>query len=247
MALIGNYSIYSKSPTRFRGGTIISGDRANFNNSSNARNIYSNTVINKKNAVPNGYLPPASWVIPQTAGGMASYTALTSVGAFQNSNLAGGINVLANTLTGYLAVSSIGQLVASLTSTVTGRGVLDLPTILGILQASSSLTASGLITNAALSLLAFKTASFTGVLAISNGNLTNASLLAIANLTGGIVTTLAELEANALMVADILPYTELSPQSLANAVWGKSLLDELDAGTYGKLIKQLKAMIAAGL
>jgi len=247
MALLGNYSVISKSPGRFMSGTTVSGDRANFNKSSNARNIYSNTVINKKNAVPNGYLPPASWVIPQKAGGMASYTALTSTGTFENSNLAGGINILADTLTGYLSVTSIGQLVASLTSTVTGHGILDLPTILGILQASSTVTASGLITNAALSLLAFKTANFTGVLAISEGDLTNASLLAVANLTGGIVTTLGELEANALMTADILPYTELSPQSLANAVWGKNLLDELDAGTYGKLLKQLKAMIAAGL
>lgn len=247
MALVGNYSIYSKSPGRFLGGTTISGDRANFNNSSNARNIYVGSGFNKKNAIPNGYLPPASWVIPQTAGGMASYTALISSGSLENSNLAGGVNILADSLTGYLSVTFVGELAAFLICAATGLGLLDFPTVLGVLQASSTITASGIINNASVSLLAFKTADLTGILSISNGDLTNASLLAIANLTGSIVTDTAELKANGLISADILPYTELSPQSLADAVWGKSLLDELDSGTYGKLIKQLKAMIAAGL
>lgn len=225
MALIGNYSVILKSPARFMSGTTVSGDRANFNRSSNARNFYANPVISNKSAVPNGYLPPASWVIPQKAGGLASYTALTALGTVTASNLAGGINVVADSLTGFVSINANGELVASGTASITGLGLLNTPIALGILNAAASVGATGLITNAAVALLAFQTAS----------------------LTGKVVLTTSDLRANGLMVADILPYTELSPESLADAVWGKSLVDELDSGTYGKLIKQIKAMISAGL
>jgi len=250
MALIGNYSVILKSPTRFRGGTTVSGDRANFNNSSSARNMYVGSDINKKNAVPNGYLPPGSWIIPFTAGGMASYTDLTSLCAITSGNLAAGMNISSDTasLTGVISVSSaVCDLIGTLTSSVTGLGTLAPSTLFGVLSASVAITGLGLITNSALGLLAFNTASITGVIAVTNGNLSNAALLAIASLTGSVSITNGDLRALANLTSDILPYTELSPQALADAVWGKSLVDELDSGTYGKLIKQIKAMISAGL
>lgn len=270
MSLIGNYSVISKSPGRFRSGTSVSADRANFNKSSSARNLYIGEAgIPKYAAVPNGYLPPASWVIPQKAGGMASYTALTAIGDITNSNIAGGINLGASALTGYINISATGETLASLSSTIAGSGDLTSASINALVIANASITATGLITDAALLLIVLTSASATALLSITNGNLTNASLLGIANLTGsGSITdadltdasllasmsitasisiTNGDLRANGFMDADILPYTDLSPESLANAVWGKSTLDELDAGTYGKLVKQLKGMIAAGL
>ena len=69
--LIGNYSVLNKASTRALGGVSHSGTRAAWNKGSPARNSYvdSKAQYSYFSAIPVGYIPPYSWVIPRKSGG----------------------------------------------------------------------------------------------------------------------------------------------------------------------------------
>jgi len=210
MALIGNYSVLNKTCGRFMAGSSISNTRANYNKSGANRNIYFGYAnIDPKNGVPNGYIPPYSWIIPFKAGGMAMYMDLGGSGSLTNVNLAGGLNAsaslegtgsiinpdlyaLGNILTvlngtGSLSSDIIGKLEA--VATLNGTGSLDaslgaLVDILSTLNGTGSLSgdiAGALYTNATLN----GTSSLVGDLI---GNLYAASIInGVGSLTSDIV------------------------------------------------------------
>lgn len=145
------------------------------------------------------------------------------------------------------------------TTTVNGVGSITSNLSMGINIASTDLNGTGTITNAALSLITQISSSLAGVGALT-ANMTMTLQLA-ANLAGigdivgamglianvsttltGTGTLVGALRGTANLEAEITPFTELSPESLATAVWAKTI-----EGTYttGDVLRLLSA-VAAG-
>ena len=89
MALIGNNSVYFKSPCRyFAGSGALSCIRSNWNNNGSSRNIFTQAASSETdyggrmpqcNSIPNGYGMEA-WTVPISDGGMATKRNITGSG-----------------------------------------------------------------------------------------------------------------------------------------------------------------------
>jgi hypothetical protein len=153
MALLGNYSALNKNTGRFIGGNLPSNNRSNWNTAASARNMFYGTAgIDKKNSVPNGYVPTYSWVIPQDNGGMASYENVYGSGIVFNSNLAGGLEGV-STINGIGQFSNVnGNMLIIANSTLSGDSLLSAD-IQGKLEAFSTISGTSSITDANANLL----------------------------------------------------------------------------------------------
>ena len=192
-------------PLRHRGAAGF--EYADTNKSQN-RNIYAGEAgINPASGIPNGHRSPSSFVLPQKNGGISSYTGLRCIGSL-NANGAMGINFssLINDSNGTLA--AVGSLLASIALSMNGTGSLN-SGLLALLNASATLQASGDI-NGSLSALA-------SVLATLNGD--------------GFLSLVPYSTGN--MGATITTSTELSPQSLSEAVWSAIATENNTPGTMG--------------
>lgn len=161
--------------------------------------------------LPSGYREGGSWSLPQKAGEIASTGQISGTGAVEPLNLAGGLNALGS-LAGSGTLSASAQLVVSAVATLSGLGGLS-PAIQGKLEASVALAGSG---------------SISGALAALAG--------AVADIVGT-GTISATPRANGALSASIQPFTELSPQSLAAAVWNALVADFDDVGTFGEAVQ----------
>jgi hypothetical protein len=218
MALIGNYSILLKSPGRWLGGPTMSGERSNWSGTgeSNNRFISQNPFL-RFESTPRGYRPPYTWQLPVQGGGLACTVECS--GGVSSANLAGGKNATAD-LAGTGGISSAPlQLIASLVATITAAGGLQDPVIAGILQAVATLTGTGATSTPSLSAKAGLSASIAG---------TSASSLSISG-KGNIS-------------ANITPFTELSPQSLAAEILDKSSVES--NLTVREALRLLSAVLA---
>lgn len=220
LGLIGNTSVLNKSPIRNIGGTTLSCDRSNFNTPGQERNVYAGEGgFANFNAIPNGYVPPYSWVIAVKPGGMASYKQISGSGTTTNVNLAGGIGI-ASTINGLGSISSSpisGPGNVSATG-ITGSGSFQTnPIMSGALLASANPSGSGSITNAA-------DGARVGMLATLSGS--------------GSIS--ADSKGAGQMSADITPFTPLSPQSLS-----ETLLDLNDIETGFSLREAVRLMLSA--
>lgn len=213
MALLGNYSILSKNPGR-SGATTAAVDaadyRAGWNKSGANRNRYvSPEGFAPTSAVPNGYSPPGSWQIAVTSGGISSYTIIGGAGALA-AGIAGGKNATADLAGSGSITNAEAALIVSAVATLTGSGAITAASANAILDAVATLTGSGTVSGAAL---------------VALGN-------AVAALTGsGTVTP--TINATGELAADLTPFTELSPQSLAAAVWNSVAAAYDDPATFG--------------
>lgn len=210
MALIGNYSVLNKNPGRALGGSTVSDSRAAWNKSGANRNRYLGSGMSRKDGSPFGHRPPYSWLIAQVDGGMSSVNTVSGSGGISYANLAGGLNAEA-TLEGFGQIdpSSAAQLVVSAVATLSGVGGLSAD-IVGKLEASATLAGSGDISGS-LGALADAVATIGGTSSLSG-----------------------DLRGVGHMTADILPYTDLSPQALAAAVWGALAAQFNSSGTMGE-------------
>lgn len=220
--LLGNYSVLAKSPGRHRAGSTTSvenGVRSNWNRSSDNRNVIfraDNTTALKLYARPTGYYPPGSWTIPQVRGEMA------------------GVNAAAIAFTSTAPAISAGR-------NVTGVATFALSTG-GTAQLVVSATGSAQVTFSS-------TAALAGALfATGTGSITfaaEADVGAQASATGAATLTFsaaATIRAIGHLAGDITPFTELSPQNLAAAVWERVI----EAGFTAEEIVRLLAASAAG-
>lgn len=189
--LIGNYSIYHKSPGRFFCGTTIAETPANFNKPSTVQNrFYACEGLGYKTfvSIPNGYTPPYSWQIAQTSGGMATYTIIYGTGSVTNANLAGGLNGVA-ALTGSGTISNADmKLVLYAAAVITGQATLTAD-IKGVLLASAALTGSGTVTDASLTAIAHMVSDLTGEGTVDATLSGTGSMSADINVTGDLLTT----------------------------------------------------------
>lgn len=186
--------------------------------------------LSKGAAVPNGYRQPYSWFLPM------------------------------NPKTGGLS-STIGDL--SIWNGAVGRGT-DSGFAAGGLNGVSMMTGSGQINSATMSLILYAIAALQGIGQISPNPLLSGKLEAAATLAGqgnfsgalgaissaicamqgsGTVSNASVLTADAYMTASITPFTTLSPQSLAAAVWN-ALAAEFEAS--GSMGQKLNAAGTAG-
>jgi len=210
VALLGNYSVLNKNPGRALAGSTVSDSRGSWNKSGANRNRYvSPEGFDPTASVPNGYNPPGSWQIAITSGGISTYTLITGAGDLTSGNLAGGKNATAD-LTGSGAITdATAALVVSAVATLTGTGAITAAAANAVLEAVATLTGTGTVTSALTAL----------------GN-------AVATLTGtGTVTPV--INATGELAADLTPFTDLSPQSLAAAVWGAVAAGYDDPTTFG--------------
>lgn len=223
--LIGNYSVYNKSCGSFYGNETSQTTSVGVMGKTNSnRNKF--LSFDPKNSVPWGYTPNYSWTPSQKSGGLASDSFIDGTST-TNIILYGGYGVSAS-INGYGQISqSVLNLIVSALSVLNGYSTLS-SSIVGKIETSSTIVCSG--------------------------NLTS-SIQAFANVVSEIVST-SSVDFNASAIADIganvTPFTELSPSSLAAAVWNALASEFNQNGTMGyqlnrveqleSLLKQIKAI-----
>lgn len=212
--LLGNYSVLNKIPGRFFAGRSVSDTRPQQRNSGAVRGRFygeaSVTNETDRNSMPVGYRPPYSFILSPKTGGLSSYSLVNGDGELTFGNLAGGLNAEADLAGVGLITNADLALIVSAVATISGSGTFSAD-IVGKLEASASLAGSGDL-DGALGALADAVANIIGT-----GSVSNADMRAIAGVS-----------------ADITPYTELSPESLAAAVWNAVAALYNGSGTMGE-------------
>jgi hypothetical protein len=137
MALIGNFSVLHKSPTRSLGGTVTSGDAAAWNKPGLLRSR-ADGFVQRQVSIPLGFSNEGAWFYPRTAGGMV----LRGDGdGTLNANLFPSRNMAVN-LTGQGDLSGVAGLVISMLCAMTGSGTLT-ANCSGALNMSANFTGQG--------------------------------------------------------------------------------------------------------
>lgn len=212
MALIGNYSVLSKGVGVQLGGVGFTGFKGEFNKSGAMRNFYagwaSEVNVTDRSGFPNGYRASYTWVIPIKEGGLSIYFGIGGDGTIEPSNLAGGLNTDSTIIGVGDIISANLALIVSAVSTIIGSSNFSAD-IIGKLEASATLAGSGDL-EGALGALADAVATIVG----------DSDLSVIPSATG-------------FISADITNTSELSPQSLAAAVWNSVASAFNLSGTMG--------------
>lgn len=217
--LLGNFSYRTANPGREIGGQYR--NKFNWRKAGSCMQFYfgDHVVTNEtiKSSFPNGYVPHASFILAPKAGGMSTINEVEGVGTLSG-NAVKGINILsALSGSGGFATSSLSMIVQAVAA-LTGSGSLSGSMVLKLAMASD-LAGSGNVT-AALKVIA-------GVV----GNLTGSGTVS-ANLRGTLT-----------LEADITPFTELSPENLAAAVWNALCAAYNESGTFGKLVQDTEKKV----
>lgn len=178
-------------------------------------------ALDPKTSTPDGARHPVAWIPAQKAGGMAS-----------RSNILGAADLAASGAMGInneAALSGIGeitnaplQLIVSAIAALSGSGEIATAGLAGKLEAVAALAGTGDLT-AAIGALA-------GIFADLDGE-------------GALTGTIRAL---GYMEAEVTPFTELSPQSLAAAVWASIIESGLTAEDAMKLIAAATAGQVSG-
>jgi hypothetical protein len=223
VALLGNQSVLNKGPGRNLGGnsatTVLLGGpgalggltqlRPNFYKSGPARARFTGEGgWYAQSAVPDGYRPPYTYNIAVKDGAMARFTYRQDAASDVSGLIAGGLNAAAE-LAGTGTISSADlALVVSAAATITAGGSLT-GNVVGKLELIAALAGSADLT-AGIGAIAHASADIEGT-----GNMS------------------ATVRATGELTADIQPFTELSPESLARAVWTLQQAGFTDPGTFG--------------
>ena len=206
----------NKNPGFQIAGSSISDVRSQFNKNGSMRNVF--LTFGSKNGIPNGYLAPYSWVLPEVAGGMASYTLSSGAISQSSANLAGGRNLVGST------ALEIVLLNAQLDQIVSGVG-------------SSSMAIA--VSNAALAAAAGAVGSGTMTITVSNA-LCGAIFSVTATSSLAAAQSNRTLTAIGHMAAEAGGATPLSPEGLAS-----SLLDNEDIEIGYSLRESIRLVLAA--
>ena len=212
--LLGNYSVLHKSPGRFFAGSTTSVEpqaSSNWNKSGAARNslyVSQRTAALVLYAIPSGNYAGKTWMLPQKSGEMQSrFDAV----ARMSGTAAGarGVNLTASSSVVFSVANADLQLVVSASGSAT------------VTFSASSALAGALQATGGTSF------SFT-LPATTLGAIINAQASASFALSGA-----GTPRAVGSLAGDITPFTELSPQNLAAAVWSAIAASNNTAGTMG--------------
>jgi hypothetical protein len=209
LALLGNYSVFNKTPGRFYSGLTIAQNRSNFNSNASFRNA--NQHWGKLVSIPSGYSSPYSWRMAQKSGTMSSFTQSSGV-ITPVCNLAAGRNLSVTT---------------SLSINITNAQLDQIVTL--VASALTTIISSGNL-NASVSLQA------SSVLAIaSNANI--GAIVDVLASSGSVISVNAIITALAHMTAEAGGAPPLSAEALAQAVWDKDITTFNTTGTAGKQLQ----------
>lgn len=213
--LIGNYSVFNKTPGRWLAGNSTAGQAyakslSNFNASGPFRNFALQdgaTSVLFLIARPTGYAN--GWMLPIKGGAISSHFQ-ASGSTLLEITMAAGRNI-AGSVYGATLAEALGQLVVSAVGTAAGATTMEgsiRAALAAIGTASGSTAGSGVI----------------GALAWANGES-----------AGSTVATLTSYAVGRLY-GSITPFTELSPENLAAAVWDSLLSNHQQSGSMGEAI-----------
>jgi hypothetical protein len=154
--------------------------------------------------------------------------------------LAAGFPVTA-ALTGTVAVSADLTQLIDIAASLAASGLITNADLSTVAEIFANLSASGTVTDADLAVLAivFGTANLSAL-----GTLTDAQMGAVISMISNIsasVSVQANNFATFNLEADITPFTELSPQSLADAVWSAQADENNLVGTMGEKLNDAGA------
>jgi len=184
-------------------------------------NYFGNNTIAPTSSVPEGAAEsPACIVLPITAGGMASGDNATDIVFSQSANLLSGAPIIGS---------------ASFTMTAPNA---NMSLIIG-LGGSASFTMSA--ANALLALSINLSGSVSWSLTAPPANL--GLIVPFGGTANFTLTGTADLKGLCELSGDITPFTELSPQNLAAAVWA----EQLEAGYTAEQMMRLISAVVAGL
>lgn len=177
--------------------------------------IASEAWTDEQIGLPHGYRAGYTWLLPQKNGALKSVNEAEGVATFTGSGALGKNGEA--TITGTGTFTATGALVVSGTASVTGTSSIT-AVVLAALNGTGSLSGSATVTGT-IDALGW------GVVAIT-----------------GTATITATRYATGTLAAEITPFTELSPQSLASAVWSEAL----EAGYTAQEIMRVMAAALAG-
>jgi hypothetical protein len=217
VALVGNRSVLLKSPGRNLSGTVASIERNNYSTPGQLANRFQ-ALSPIFGGLPSGHLPPSSWAMPRTAGALSAINAAAATLTPAALVLAEGRNVAGAVSFAFSLPDAGLQLVVSATGTAT-----------------ITLTVAGGLAGA-LDAVGASSVAFT-LPAATLGAIISAEASATAAMSGS-----ATARAVGTLAGDITPFTELSPQSLAAAVWGSII----EAGFSADQVLRILAAHAAG-
>lgn len=215
--LIGNRSVLLKSPGRFLSGTVASIERSNFGKAGMIANRFQ-SLSPIFAGLPSGHLSPSSWSLPRIAGALGAINETATTWTVGTLNLAAGRNLDGATALTFSVPDAQLQLVVS------AVGAASITFTLGA-NLAGSLAAQG-ATSVTFALDA-------------------ATLGAVSDLLGAVAVNFsgsATPRAVGSLAGNITPFTELSPQSLASAVWERIV----EAGFTAEEILRIVAAHAAG-
>lgn len=211
MGLKQNTTLLAQMPLRHRGGAVGTlrpmWGRTDLRNQSVGQGIPS-----KLAGIPSGHLAPSSWTLPYKPGAMSSFTNLVVTLTPGTLNLAAGRNISGDTTVTVTVNPAAGQLIVSAvgSTSITFNLAANLA---GALSASGSTSFSFTVNNATLG----------AIVDAVGATLVQFSASATPRATGN-------------LSGDITPFTELSPQNLAAAVWSALSSAYNDPGTMGELL-----------
>lgn len=211
MGLKQNTSILAQLPLRQMGGGVAGirsmWDRTDLRNQSTGQGIPSELA-----GIPSGHLAPSSWVLPYKPGAMSSFTSCVVQFSTSTPTIAAGRNIDGNTTVTITVNPADGQLVVSAvgSTSITFTAAANLS---GALSAQGAASFAFTVPNATLGAIVDAQGSAPITWSLS------ATPRAIGNLSG-----------------DITPFTPLSPQSLADAVWSALASAYNNPGTMGELL-----------
>lgn len=219
MALKQNTTLLAQLPLRQIGGSPGT-FRAMWSRGDRMNQSVGQGISSKTAGIPYGHLGPSSWVLPYQPGAMSSFTQCVVTVTPGTLNLAAGINLSGSTTITVTVDPAAGQLIVSAVGSTSITFNLSAQ-LAGALSAVGSTAITVTVNNATL-----------GAIVDAIG----ATLIQI--------TTSATPRATGNMVGNITPFTELSPQNLAAAVWA-----EIIDGTYtaNDLLKLISASAAGEL
>jgi len=151
---------------------------------------------------PAGYRHPQAWLLPQKPGTLGSFRVAAGTGGVATASPVSGKNGTA-TITGTGDIpTALAKLVVAAASTIAGSGVITTADAQAFLNMAATLAADGDLTGA-IEAIGHAVAALAGTGTLDHEDHLGAS-------------------AQGYMDADITPFTDLSPQSLAAAVWGSA-------------------------
>ena len=209
MALKQNTTLLAQLPLRQIGGSPGT-FRSMWSRGDRMNQSVGEGIPSELAGIPYGHLAPSSWVLPYQAGAMSSFTQCVVTVTPGTLNLAAGRNLSGSTTVTVTVDPAAGQLIVSASGST-----------------SITFNLSGQIAGAL---------SAVGSTAITV-TVNNATLGAIVDAVGAALVTMtasATPRATGNMVGNITPFTELSPQNLAAAVWSALASAYNDAGTMGE-------------